>query len=182
MFERIRNSFERRMGDGAGSTIREQWRRSSVHQWLKGLAPRDRLVVNLVSILVMLALTYTFIWQPVANWRASADTRHVQAVEVHEWIAANQLRLQAAGRAGGERQGGSLLSLVANSAASSGIQLTRVQPEGQDGVSIVIQEQEFNQVLRWLDQLTNREQLTIRQLSIDGQASPGRISARISFG
>jgi general secretion pathway protein M len=170
-------------GGGFGSRIRDQWRRTSFHQWIAGLSPRDRGVVHGLMVVGALLLVYGAVWKPVADWRDRADARYRQAVLVHEWVAANQARLQAAGPSTGERRSGTLLvSLVANSAAGAGIQIARVQPEGQgEGVSVVIQDQDFNQVLHWLDQLTRREQLTVRQLSIDGQANPGRISARISM-
>jgi general secretion pathway protein M len=169
--------------DGLVSRIRDQWRRTSVDQWINGLSARDRGAVHGMIVVGAVLLVYGAVWKPVADWRDRADARYRQTVLVHEWIVANEARLQAAGPATGERRAGTLLvSLVANSAAGAGIQITRVQPEGQgEGVSVVLQDQDFNQVLHWLDQLTRREQLTVRQLSIDGQANPGRISARISM-
>jgi general secretion pathway protein M len=183
MFDSIRHRLAGNIPEHLGSTLRDQWKGSAAHQWLEGLAPRDRTIVHVLGLVIAALLVYGAIWKPVADWRDRADQRFRQAAAVHEWIIVNQARLESAGRGGGSRAGGSLVpSAVANSAAAAGIQVTRVQPEGSDGVSVVIQDQDFNQVLMWLDQLTTREQFTIRQLSIDSQANPGRVSVRISLG
>jgi general secretion pathway protein M len=176
--QRFRTTFDGRLS----VTLREQWQRSAASQWLNGLPPRDRTIVNVLAIVLAAAFVYSLVWSPVADWRERADMQYREAVAVSDWIAANEARLRTAGQAAPGRAGNTLLSTVANSAAMAGVQLTRVQPEAQDGVSVVIQDQEFNRVLLWLDELVSREQLAIRQLSIDSHASPGRVSARISLG
>jgi general secretion pathway protein M len=178
------NAFKKRFGgqlnDLTNSAV-EAWQQSVAHRWLQALSPRDRSIVNALAIVLAAVLVYVAVWQPIANWRAQADADYRQALAIKEWIIANEARLAAAGPTTGGRQSGTLLTTIANSAAASGIQLAHVQREGEEGVSVVVQDQEFNRVLQWLDLLTTREQLTIRQLSIDGQPNPGRVTARISI-
>ncbi len=163
--------------------LQAEWGKSAVHQYLQGLSPRDRMIVYALAVVIALLVVYAAVWKPIADWRERADLRYQEAVSVLAWIDVNDARLRGAGRssADGDRPGGSLYSLVASSAVESGVQLTRIQPEGGGGVSVFVQEQEFNQILRWLDQISSRHQVTIRQLSVEGQASSGLISARINL-
>lgn len=74
-----------------------------------------------------------------------------------------------------------MLTLVANSAARSGVQLLRYQPEGSGGVSVVLQNQPFNTVIQWLSDLEQTDHVGVKQISIDDQTEPGMVNARINL-
>ncbi len=159
-------------------SLYSQWQQTSLNQWLQGLPSRDRLLVQLLALVAALTLAYLLIWQPVADWRAAQHQRYQQNLAFHGWLQQHEAQLRAARRQTG---GGNLsVGMVANSAAGAGIQLNRVQPE-TGGIAVTLQEQEFNRLLAWLDRLGNQDRLSIRQLSIDAQPTPGMVSARINI-
>jgi general secretion pathway protein M len=164
--------------------IVEGARESAAGRWFDGLAERDRRVVVALAIVVSIAIGFTFIWLPIHDWSVAAQERQQEQTALLDWMHANEAAARAAGANGGGSKAagqGSLLTLVANSAAEAGIQLTRVQPEAS-GVSVMLQNQSFSEVLRWLSKMVEQHQVTIRQVSIDRQNAPGIVNARVTLG
>jgi general secretion pathway protein M len=164
--------------------LSESARESAAGRWFDGLAQRDRQIVTALAIMLSLAIGFTFIWLPIHDWSVAAQQRQQAGTSLLEWMRANEAAARAAGASGGggtRASGqGSLLTLVANSAAEAGIQLTRVQPEAT-GVSVMLQNQPFSEVLRWLTKMAEQHQVTIRQISIDRQTTPGVVNARVTL-
>jgi general secretion pathway protein M len=74
--------------------------------------------------------------------------------------------------------GQSLLSQVSRTAQQFGIKPNRLQPEGNDAVSVWFDEVSFNDLIKWLDS-QSQSGMSVRQISIDREELPGRVNARI---
>lgn len=156
--------------------------RSAAGRWYAALGDRDRMAVLALGAFLALVLAYVAVWMPLRSYAAAAETRYEQGEALLSWMQLTEDEARTSARSSsGPRSGASLLTLVANTASEAGVQLTRFQPEGGGGVSVVLQKQDFNAVLRWLERLTVREQVVVRQLSIDDQDEPGLINARINL-
>ena len=161
---------------------RTEFDRSAAGRWLAGLGERDRLAVIGLSAFLGVVAIYLLLWLPISDFAEAADARYKKQEALLGWMKGTEADARASSaNSTGARSGASLLTLVANSASEAGVQLTRFQPEGSGGVSVVLQNQDFNAVLRWLERLTLREQVVVRQLSIDDQETPGLINARINL-
>lgn len=159
-------------------------RESAAGRWFEGLNQRDSTIVVALGAVLLALLAFAFVWLPIHDWSSAAQARHEKQRQLLEWMKANETAAREVARSTGSTGAaaqGSLLTLVANSAAEAGIQLTRVQPEA-NGVSVVLQNQPFSEVLRWLAKLAEQHQVTIRQVSMDRQNAPGIVNARITFG
>ena len=158
------------------------WRTSAAGRAYAQLGERDRLAVTGLAAFLALVVIYLAIWRPIAAWQDAADARYQRQLGVLEWMRAHETEARAAARgADAQRDGGnSMLSVVSSTANRAGVKLTRFQPEGSGGVSVVIQNQPFNAVLRWLDDLAD-EGIDVRTLSIDRQGQNGLINGRINL-
>jgi len=156
---------------------------SSAGRWYAALDSRDTTIVQLVAGSLILLVLIVFIWMPVSGWSNSEVQRYRKSLALHEWIQSNEQRarqisgLNPAAQGNGE----SLLALISRSTKSSAITLLRFQEEGSGGVSVVLQEQVFNDIIVWLDKLEKQNRIQIKQLSIDAHPSPGKVNARIIF-
>ena len=74
----------------------------------------------------------------------------------------------------------SLLTLIDATAREANVRLTRYRPESDGSVNVVIQQQTFNDVLRWTG-LLERENLRITQVAIDAEDTEGVVNARLSI-
>ena len=164
-------------------TLQQQWQASSLARTYAELTERDRLAVLGLAAFLGLVVLYLGIWTPAHDWNLAADARYQRQFGVLQWMRANEENARAAARSSAAAQGGansSMLTRVSSSANRAGVKLTRFQPEGGGGVAIVIQNQPFNAVLRWLDELA-RERIQVRQLSLDRQGQSGLVNGRIKL-
>lgn len=161
----------------------QRLRESAVGRWFGDLERREQQLVGVALTLVGAALVYFAAWAPVSDWAKRAEARYAHTLGVLDYLRAHEAEARAAGRAsvGATSSGGSMLSAIAETAATAGIQLTRYQNEAGGGMSVILQDQAFDQVLVWLAELERKGQARVRQLSIDAQGTPGRINARISL-
>lgn len=164
-------------------TFRQHWQSSSLARTYAALTERDRLAVLGLAAFLGLVVLYFGVWTPAHDWNVAADERYQRQFGVLQWMRTNEENARAAARSSAAAQGGgnnSMLTRVSSSANRSGVKLTRFQPEGGGGVAIVIQNQPFNAVLRWLDELA-RERIQVRQLSLDRQGQSGLVNGRIKL-
>lgn len=156
------------------------FRESAVGRWFATLEPNERTMVTVLAGFLAIVLVYLAIWRPLSEWSNRADALYQRQIAVLDWMRLHESEARAAGqRSDSTRESGSLLTVVANSAAQAGIQLLRYQPEGSGGVSVVLQNQPFNAVIAWVAQLQQEDHVTVKQISIDAQTEPGLINARI---
>lgn len=162
--------------------IDHAFRASAVGRWFVALEANERTLVTALAAFVAAALLYVIVWQPLADWSHRADAQYQHQMALLDWMRLKEKEARAAGqRNEGAPESGSLLTLVANSAARSGVQLLRYQPEGSGGVSVVLQNQPFNTLITWLADLEQRDHVTVKQISIDEQSEPGLVNARINL-
>ena len=74
---------------------------------------------------------------------------------------------------------GSLLSLVSSSAQAQGINPNRLQPEGENAVSLWFDDVAFSSVMQLLERMAAIPGVEVQQLVIDGSEEPGQVRARI---
>ena len=166
------------MWDRLENTLRD----SVAGRWFTGLEAKERTLAAALAALVALAAIYAIVWQPLHAWSSDADRRYQHQLALLDWMRQQEgAAREAAQRGQGSPASGSLLTVVANSAASAGLQLLRYQPEASGGVSVVLQNQSFNALIEWLGQLEQRDGVGVKQISIDGQADNGLVNARINF-
>jgi general secretion pathway protein M len=162
----------------------ERWRSTPAGRWLDGLEVRDRAIVYALAAAVLATIVFLGLWRPLHAWSSTQADRYERQVALLDWMRTNEAAARAAATRSADGSGGaagSLLTVVANTAAAAGIQLTRYQPEAGGGVSVVVQGQDFNALLRWLAAMQAERQVRIRQLSVDAHGDPGRVNARINL-
>ena len=162
------------------ATWRERWERSPAGRWLAGLETRDRNIVLALAAVVALALFYVLLWRPVHRWADAQSERYESQVALLDWMHANEAAARAKGQQA-DHPTGPDTAIIASTAASAGLQLTRYQPEAGGGVSVVLQAQPFDAVLTWVAQLEQQQQVVVKQMSVDAQGDPGRVNARINL-
>lgn len=156
------------------------FRESAIGRWFATLEPNERTMVTVLAGFLVVVLLYLAIWRPLSEWSNHADALYQRQIAVLDWMRLHESEARAAGqRSDSTRESGSLLTVVANSAAHAGVQLLRYQPEGSGGVSVVLQNQSFNAVIAWVAELEQEDHVTVKQISIDAQTEPGLINARI---
>ena len=155
--------------------MKEQWQQLSL---------REKRLVIITAIVVVVTLLYFMIWEPlqdgiqISRVRVNAQANTLQ--QIHEQAAeARQLRANKSRT--GNSGGGSLLVIIERTAQQKNLKssLQKVQPEGQDGVRVWVENAAFDQLIDWLALLENKNTIYVSEIIIERQKDPGRINSRI---
>jgi len=154
---------------------------SAAMRWYQGREPQERPIIAGLAAVVVLSLFWLLIWKPLADWQELSENRYSNALDTWEWVQANEARArQAAGGNGpATAREGSLLPLITRLANSRGLTLSRLQPEADGAVSVVLQAQPFNLMLQWLDDLQQQHSVVVQRVSLDAEGNPGLINAQL---
>jgi general secretion pathway protein M len=163
------------------TNVTQQIQGTAAWRWYMSREPHERPVIVGLTCVVLVALLWIAIWQPISDWRVLETNRYQNAQNTWEWMQTNEANArararQAAANPGSER---SLLPLVTREANSQGIRLNRLQPEADGAVSVVVQAQSFNAVVEWLDRLQKGHNIDVQRISVDAEGKPGLINAQI---
>jgi general secretion pathway protein M len=157
--------------------MKEKWQQLSL---------REKRLVILASVIVVITLVYFMIWQPLQDGiqtsRVRIKAQHDTLMQMREQAAEARQLLAAQRQAGAStRSSSSLLVIIERTAQQKNLksQLQKMQPEGQDSVRVWVENASFDQLIDWLALLENRNTIYVSEIIIERQKEPGRINSRI---
>jgi general secretion pathway protein M len=161
--------------------LQQQFAASAIGRWYFGREAQERTIIATLSICVAIALLWLLVWKPIGDWSELEDNRYRNAQSLLDWMQANEARARTVAKSqqsggGGQR---SLLPTITGTAAAEGLTLSRLQPESNGAVSVVLQAQQFNAMVRWLDGLRENNGVTIQRVSVDAEGQPGYVNAQL---
>ena len=153
--------------------------------WYAGLNERERIIVSVGAILVLLAAIYILALGPF--YKAVAD--RAERVERKEadlaWMrsVASEVQVLGAGRPVGAAAPSdeSLVVLVDRTAREAGLgtALTGQTPNGQTGIRVRMEGAAFDIVMTWLGNLQLNQAISVESAQFDRTATPGQVNASI---
>lgn len=155
--------------------------------WWENLGARERGLIVVGTVLVMMLLSYVLAWEPLRN----SDRRLRQSVAERRadlaWMrqAAEEIkRLGGTGAARPVADNRSLLTLVDQTARAAGLgaALKRVAPQGDDKLSAQLDGAEFDKLIPWLSGLERDQAIAIISLNVDRTDAPALVNARVVLG
>lgn len=153
--------------------------------WWQEQSARDRRILRIGSIFLVLALIYLLLWQPLHQKRDKYRQQITEQRQLLQWMHERSAEAKALMKQpGGQRHQpikGSLLSLVDKEARKAGLGkgLKRVEPAGTDQVRLWFDAVEFNRLVAWLGSLENKFGTRIDSAVIDRTETVGRVNARL---
>lgn len=158
--------------------LADRLRASPLARRYEELSPRERRLVNVGAAVLAAAIVYLGVVDPVQTFHDEALARYREQHAQLEWMMRHQgqaARQQAT--AGQTTRNQSLLTLIDQTARAFDLRLASYRSESGGGVSVVVQEQAFNDILRWTRTLASEHGIRVIQASIDGQGA-GLVNAR----
>jgi len=156
-------------------------------QWWSGLQASERRILILGAIALGLMLPYFAIWLPIQDDVAVMQKQVQEQQAVKRWMnqASAEVKQLSGGKAGAlrPRDGRSLLAVVDQTAKRSGLGsgLKRLEPEGQAAVKVWLEQVSFDDMMRWLTSLEQKNGLAVATVTIDRQDVAGRVNARMTL-
>ena len=152
---------------------------STIVRRFRELPTRQRQASMAAGILVAIVVVYIGIWEPVFDYRENAIDRMTTARQNLEWMQQNETAARGRLNSGAENEEVSIAKL-STSARQFGFSLQRIQSMPSGGVSIQLQRQPFNPVLRWLEFLNGEYGYRVVNASLNSYAE-GLVDARITI-
>lgn len=159
----------------------QAFRASSLGRWYAVKDDNEQRILVGLTILVVVLVIWAGVWKPISDWQTLEAFRYRNNLATLEWLRAQEGSARQSARssqgAGGRR---SLLPVISRSAETLGVRLARFQPESGGGVSVVVQNQPFDDVVRWLHALETNNQVGVVQATIDAETT-GYVNARFTL-
>lgn len=146
-------------------------------RWLQLNLREQRLVIAMASV-VLVFILYSMIWAPL-NDNIDAVTKKVERrQELLTWIQkSTTIYKNAVGSGASNNRNTSLSSLVNKTASRNNIAITRMQPQGEN-IQVWIDEVPFDNLLKWLEQLSTKEGLKVKSIDITNAEQTGVVKIR----
>lgn len=153
-----------------------------MNTWWESLSSRERLILSLGGGVLLVAMIYLTIWEPLYNQlRMLRQTVAEERIQL-TWMEQAAFEVQSLrGVTITEKPTGeSLLALVDRSArvAGMGSGLNRVEPEGKGKVRVWLNGIAFNTLIPWLAKLSKAQGVTPESLVVERQGV-GQINVRL---
>lgn len=152
--------------------------------WWDGLAARERRIVILAGLALLLVAAFLFVIEPGLERRSALNSQLQTLVNEQAWMQAQvpavRAQVQAGGAAPAARTSGSPLGVVDVSARSAGLgsALRRVRPL-ESAVEAELEGAPYTALVGWLATLESLHGLRVVSLSIDRGNEPGRVNAQL---
>ncbi|MEE4163500.1 MAG: type II secretion system protein GspM [Woeseiaceae bacterium] len=159
-----------------------------MREWLDSLAPRERIMVLVCAVVVVIALLWLLVWSPL-------DSKHAALrASVEDWetgLARLQRVAELRGTGGTTPgtvvQGGNQtpVVIVDTTLRARGLSgaLRRSQPTTSTGIRVEFENVAFNSLVLWLGDLSARYGMDVQagSLSVPPRAEPGRVNVTLTL-
>ncbi|RCU51145.1 type II secretion system protein M [Corallincola holothuriorum] len=152
---------------------------NALKTYLDGLDVREKQLLAMAAVAVVVAIFYWGLWSPLNN--AVADEQ--QALSSAESRLAEMKRAAVevvnlrASTGKGNVRSGSLSSIVNRTAKAQKVVIARIQPQGED-LQVWIDRVAFNDFLRWLQILKQQYGIDVGSLDLTSEQETGVVRIR----
>ena len=159
------------------------FKQSFAGEWYYGHNERDKKILDYVFLAVSLLLVWFLCIKPITDWNFDQKSSAVAAYRVFSIIESNSTQLRQNSSKNGivTSKQESLIPVITKTASLRNIQLNRLEPDSDDSVTIFIENQSFNSIIKWIAQLEENNQIRVGRLNIESDESTKRITAQITF-
>lgn len=146
-----------------------------------GLADNERLLVNGVGVLIVLALVFLILIVPAKNAVSDSQMKLAGQQNLMSWMKENESIARQAGSGGGAvtKTDQPLQTIVTSTAGPMGIAVKRYENESENKLRVSLEKVSFDKMVRWLDQLESRYGLVIVNIAVDAEKEPGLVTAKL---
>jgi general secretion pathway protein M len=153
--------------------------------WWNGHQPRERLILGAGGMMLVIALFFLAVWEPLHQARQRGELALEQSRKMAtrlEAIASEVERARGAGGAAAANRSLSLLAAVdkASKLPDLGKAPSRIQPEGEKEVKVWFDEVPFDALMQWMQVLQTQYGLNVSAAEIE-RKNEGLVSVRLSL-
>ena len=144
------------------------------------LGKRERIAILGLFIFLVVVAFYIAIWAPANEFVVDSERDYARQLKLLEYLQSTEAEaLASKGRSRQQQEGQSLLTTISRTAQTVGVSPSRMQPEGSAEVSVWFDTVPFTRLMLFLERLQSGQGIVVRQISVEGQEGPGKVSTRV---
>lgn len=147
------------------------------NDYFAALSEQDQKALKLLALFCGPLLLYFIILKPGYSYYNEAKESHLESSQLLTWIEQNKSKVQTTQVSKGKSPELPLSQYISTSAETKKISITRLQPQGDKGVRIWMNEVSFSSLMEYLSELSNNG-LTISSITVDKTTNPGVVNAQ----
>lgn len=145
-------------------------------RWLQ-LELREQRLVLVMAAVVLFFILYSAIWAPLNDGIEAASKKIERQQKLLTWVQEGTAKYKSAAGLNRSNNSSSLSGLVNRTAGRNQISIARMQPQGDD-LQVWIDEVSFNNLLTWLEQLSEKEGISVKAIDITNAQQAGVVKVR----
>lgn len=151
----------------------------NLRNWWSQLAQREQQLVAVMAVIVGVSILYWGIWSPISNAEARALSQRNAQASTLAYVKQTANKIAALKQTTGRKAatGGSLGSIVTQSAGRFGLTITRMQPQGNK-IQVWMDDVPFESLLGCLDDLVQQKGLSLDNLDVAAADQVGMVQVR----
>lgn len=156
----------------------------TLRTWYEGLAPRERRLLIIGSIAVVLLLIYFAVISPIRSAHSSLLNDVQQKRQLLALINRSAGRIQSATTGGGHlKPGESVFAATSTAIQSSSISgaVQRLEQTQNGGVRLSLSGVDFDALVQWLGTLSRQEGIVATRATIQQGNNPGTVDATLTL-
>jgi general secretion pathway protein M len=165
------------------ASIKLQQLNSQLQNWLRGMTPRERLMVGVTAVFVIIALVWLLLLNPLYTSKAKLETRVAEKSTLLVELQRRASQRNSTSVSGAQVQGldQSIVVVIDRTTRLRGLSdyLKRNQPDGNNTVRLRFENAPFDDLVTWLSEVKTGYGLTTTSASIDLAGAPGRINCSL---
>ncbi|QYK01231.1 type II secretion system protein M [Shewanella psychrotolerans] len=150
----------------------------NIKTWWNGLILREQQLVGACAVVLVIGIFYWGIWTPISD--AESDALQSLTAQKSTLSYVKQTANKIAGlKQSGVQKGfsGSLSTAVTQSAKGYGLEITRMQPQGNK-IQVWMDEVPFDSLLGYLSDLVQQKGLSLDNIDLAQSDTPGFVKVR----
>jgi len=152
-----------------------------IRQRIQELERKEKLAILALLVFLALLTFFSLVWLPIYEYKEKQRDSYEKSLDLLLYLQSTEEEARSVKVEGAKRMSGqTLLTKVTRTAKTAGIQPSRLQPEGNDSVSIWFDSVSYRELMLFLERLESREAIYIIQLSVDKGNQSGKISSRVT--
>ncbi|MCK8046404.1 type II secretion system protein M [Shewanella sp. 1CM18E] len=146
--------------------------------WWNGLVLREKQMVSACGVVLVIGILYWGVWTPIANAEAEAQRNLEGQQSTLNYVKQTANRIAGLKQSGSSNAfRGSLSAAVNQTAGAFGLEITRMQPQGNK-IQVWMDEVPFDTLLNYLNELVQNKGLSLESLDLAESDTPGYVNVR----
>jgi general secretion pathway protein M len=154
-------------------------------QWFFSRQPQERLALIVMAIFIIGAALYTLFWLPLNEDIAQKQIWVTEQQKTLDWMQRTAVEINHLKPTSRQQKKSdeALLTTIDRTAKQQRIReaVKRIKPQGDNKAQLWLEQASFDRMIRWLDLLQQRHNISISTITIDRQSGSGLVNARINL-